>query len=260
MGTIGNSGRLGAFQSGVFASGLDAGRGEIRHAPGYFKAAENATILQGQMVALNANQELVLATSNDVFGIAKFNKAPLGKSLTVDAPHVVAFNTAVPLARGNVSNVVVRTVVNGAAGTVIPATDNFTLSAANGTVTWDAAPTGTNAPANGATVYVTYTYDLTLTDYRFQGLNFFNMFDDTFTTEGRLTVITGPAMVFTTQYDTAQTYAVNDSLFCGGSTPALAGLFTNQAAQGRYVGKVIQPPRADDPYMGIRFTGHPEEE
>ena len=260
MGTIGNSGRLGAFQSGVFASGLDSGRGDIRHSPGYFKAAESATILQGQMVALNADQELVLATSNDVIGVARFNKAPLGKSLAVDAAHVVAFNTAVPLGRGNVSNVVVRQVVNGAAGDVIPSTNNYTLSAANGTLTWAAAPSGTNAPANGATVYVTYTFDLTLTDYRFQGLNFFNQLDDTFTTEGRLSIATGPATIFTTQFDTAQTYAVNDSLFCGGATAALAGLFTNQSSEGRYVGKVIQPPRADDLYMGIRFTGHPEEE
>lgn len=260
MGSIKNSGRLGAFQSDVFASGLDMGRGDIRHNPGYFKAAETATILQGQLVALDANQELVLATSDDVIGVAKFNKAPLGKSLAVDEAHVVAFNAAVPLARGNVSNVVVRQIVDGAAGDVIPAASNFVLSTANGTITWDAAPSGTNAPANGATVYVTYTFDLTLTDYRFQGLNFFNQLDDTFASEGRLSLIQGPAMIFTTQFDTAQTYEVNDSLFCGGVTPALAGLFTNQSTEGRFVGKVIQPPAADDPYMGIRFTGHPEEE
>jgi hypothetical protein len=134
------------------------------------------------------------------------------------------------------------------------------LSTTNGTLTWANPPAGVAAPANGATVYVTYTFDMTVSDYRFQGLNFFNQFDDTFTSEGRLTVVMGPAMLFTTQYDTAQTYLVNDSLFCGGATPALAGLFTNQAAEGRYVGKVIQPPTAADPFMGIRFTGHPEEE
>jgi len=259
MGSIGNTGRLGAFQSDVFASGLDLGRCEINRDLGVYKAAESATILQGQLVSLDANQELVLADGGQVMGMAKWNKAPAGTSLKVDEPMVVAYNSAVALQRGNVSNVIVRAAADG--GTTIPATNNYTLSPANGTLTWDNPPTGTAAPANGATVFVTYTFALTASDYQFQGLNFHNRLDDVGgLTEGRLTIVQGPATIFTTQYDTAQTYAVNDSLYCGGTTAGLEGLLTNDSAEGTYVGKVIQVPRADDPYLGLYFNADPEEQ
>ena len=257
MGSIGNSGRLAAFQSDVFASGLDLGRSEITRDLGVYRAADSATILQGQMVSLDANQELVLADATEVFGVAKWNKAQLGTSVIVDEASVVAYGATVSLARGNVSNVVVRTTPNGS--TVIPATNNYTLSTANGTLAWGNPPTGTNAPADGATVYVTYTFALTTQDYRFQGLNFFNTLDDVTISEGRLTVIQGPATLFTTQYDTAQTYAVNNDLYVGGTTAGLEGLFTNQSSEGTYVGKVIQPPTAEDPYLGLQFFGSVEE-
>lgn len=258
MGTIGNTGRLGAFQSDVFASGLDLGRCEVSRDLGIYKASSGATILQGQLVALNASGELVLADANDVMGIAKWNKASLGTSLRVDEAHVVAAGAAVSLARANVSNLAVHAAANG--GTLIPAASNYTLNATNGTLTWANPPAGTAAPADGATVYVTYTFAMTDADYQFQGLNFFNRLNDVSVAEDRLTIIQGPATVFTTQYDTAQTYAVNDSLYCGGATAGLEGLFTNQSSEGRYVGKVVQPPRADDPFMGLLFFGAAEEE
>lgn len=258
MGTIGNTGRLAAFQSDVFASGLDLGRCEIQRDLGVYKAAEAATILQGQLVSLDANQEIILADAGQVLGVAKWNKASLGTSVNVDETHVVAAGVAVPLQRSNVSNVVVRAAPNG--GTVIPAASNFTLNATNGTLTWANPPAGTAAPANGATVYVTYTFALTATDYRFQGLNFFNRLDDVSIAENRLTVIQGPATIFTTQYDTAQTYVINESLYVGGTTAGLEGLFTNQSSEGTYVGKVLQPPRADDPFLGLQFWGVAEEQ
>lgn len=255
MGTIGNTGRLAAFQSDVFASGLDLGRCVITHDLGVYRAAEGATILQGQMVSLNADGELVLADAGDVFGVAKWNKAAEtdANSLAVDEPVVVTDGGVSSLKRGNVSNLVVR----NAAGTVIPATNNYTLSAPNGTLTWANPPAGSPAPADGDTVFVTYTFDLTATDFRFQGRNFFNQLDDASIAANRLTIIQGPATLFTTQYDTSQAYAVNDELYVGGT--ATAGLFTTDDT-GTYVGKVIQPPTATDPYLGVYFTGHPEEE
>lgn len=253
MGSIGNTGRLGAFQSDVFASGLDLGRSEINRDLGVFKAADSATILQGQMVSLDANQELVLADATEVFGVAKWNKAQLGTSVNYDEASIVAYGQTVNLARGNVSNLVVRAAPNG--GAAIPALNNYTLSAANGTLTWDNPPTGTNAPADGATVYVSYTFALTTNDYRFQGLNFFNTLDDVTISEGRLTIVQGPALIFTTQYTNVEAtpFTVNAPLYCGGANAGEEGLFTTDSSSADFVGHVVQVPTADDPYLGVAF-------
>ena len=257
MGSIRNTGRLGAFQSDVFASGLDLSRSQIERDLGVFKAADTATILQGQMVSLDANGELVLADGADVLGVAKWNKASLGTSVIVDEPLVVAADAATNLSRSNVSNVVVRTSAGGAA---ITAAGDYTLNATNGTLTWDAAPTEV---ADGDTVFVTFTFDLTQNDYQFQGLNFFNRLNDVDSiSEGRLTVVKAPSIIFTTQFDTAQTYTLTgtgSNLYCGGDTAGLEGLFTNVSTEGAYVGRVIQLPTASDPYLGVHFTNVPEE-
>lgn len=249
MGSIGSTGRLGAFQNDVFASGLDLGRCEIHRDMGVFKAASNATILQGQMVSLNSDGELVLADAGDVFGVAKWNKATLGKSVNVDEVATVVAGGVTNLARGNVSNVRVNTAVNGG-GTLVSAAGDYTLSVANGTLTWEASPAEVT---NGQTVYVTYTFDLTASDYQFQGLNFFNQLDDVTVAESRLTVIQGPALIFTTQYDTSEVFAVNAPVYCGGDTAGEEGLFTTTSTNSELVGHVVQPPRADDPYLGIAF-------
>jgi hypothetical protein len=247
MGSIGNTGRIAAFQSDVFASGLDLGRSEIIRDLGVYRAADAATILQGQMVSLDANGELALANLVDIVGVAKWNKAAAGTSVQVDEAVTVVYGGVTQLSRGNVSNLAVRAAAGG--GTLIPETDNYTLSAANGTLTWDNPPTGTAAPANGATVFVTYTFDLTATDYRFQGLNFFNRLDDVGgLSEGRLTIVQGPATLFTTQFVTSEVYAVGAPLFC-----TAAGLFTVTNSSSELVGHVVQPPTADDPFLGLNF-------
>lgn len=251
MGSIGNTGRLGAFQSDVFASGLDLKRGEIIRDAGYFKASETAVIEQGQMVSLDASQELVVANAGDVVGVAKWNKVSLGTAVNVDEAVVVSFGGVTQLKRANVSNVAVRAAANG--GTDIPATNNYTLSTANGTLTWDNPTSGTAAPANGATVYVTYTFALTEMDYRFQGKNFFNTNDDVSIAEGRLTIVEGPAKIFTTQYVTSDIFTVNDALYCGGDVAGEEGLFTVVPTNSELVGHVMQPPTAADPYLGVAF-------
>lgn len=258
MGSIRNTGRLGAFQSDVFASGLDLSRSQIERDIGVFKAADAATILQGQLVSLDANGELVLADGGNVFGVAKWNKASLGTAVNVDEPLTVVAGAVTTLSRANVSNVVVRTSAGGAA---ISAAGDYTLNATNGTLTWEASPAEV---ADGDTVFVTYTFDLTQNDYQFQGLNFFNRLNDVDgLSEGRLTVVKAPAIIFTTQYDTAQTYTLTGTganLYVGGATGGLEGLFTNVATEGTYVGRVIQLPTADDPFLGVEFTSVPEEQ
>lgn len=258
MGSIGNTPRLAAFQSSAFATGLDLGRCEIIRNLGVYKANGLAIIRQGQMVAMNAAEELILAVSNNVLGVAKANKMLLGKSLSVDEPLVLTGVVASNLKRGNVSNVAVRSAPD-MGGTLYVVGVDYTVNAANGQIT----RTGGSTIPSGSTVYVSYTYDLAQADYLFQGLNFWNSNDDATIAEGRLTVVQGPATLFTTEFDTSRTYTLTGagaSLYCGGATPALAGLFTNNAAEGRYVGRVMQLPTASDPYLGVRFNSDPEEE
>lgn len=258
MGSINNGPRLAAFQSDVFATGLDLRRSEINRDLGVFSAADAATFEQGQMVSLDANNEVVLADAGDVLGVAKWNKVNLQNGLNVDEEHVVAVSTTVPLARANVSNVVVRDAVDQG-GTVITAVGDYTLNAGNGTLAWDAAPAQVT---DGQTVFVTYTFAMTNADYTFHGRNFFNFVDDVTIAEGRVTVVLAPAIIYTTHFVTSRTYTLTgtgSNLYCGGTTGGLEGLFTNDSGEGAYVGRVIQLPSASDPYMGVHFTNLPEE-
>lgn len=258
MGSSNNGPRLAAFQSDVFATGLDLRRSEIQRDLGVFKAAASASFEQGMMVSLNASQEVVIADGGDVLGVAKWNKADLQKSLVVDEVHTVVASGVTQLSRGNVSNVVVRTAAD-MGGTAITATGDYVLSTANGTLTWEASPAEVS---DGQTVYVTFTFDMTAADYQFQGRNFFNFVDDVTIAEGRIAVVMSPATLFTTQFDTSRTYALtgaSSNLYCGGATAGLEGLFTNDSGEGAYVGRCIQLPSASDPYLGVHFTSLPEE-
>lgn len=253
-----DSPRIAAFQSDMFATGLDLKRCEILRNPGQYKASASATIRQGMLVALDANQELIPAVSNNVLGAAKWNKMTVGKSANVDEAIVLTGTTAANLARANVSNVAVRS-ATGQGGTLYTVTTDYTVNATNGTITRVAL----GAITSGQTVYVTYTFDMTAADYRFQGRNFFNDNDDVTVAEGRLAIVQGPATLYTMEYDTSRSYSLTGagaSLYCGGNTVALAGLLTNNSAEGRFVGRVIQLPTSADPYLGVNFTGHPEEE
>lgn len=256
MGSDGS--KLAAFQSDVHATGLDLRKSSISRDLGVWRAADAAEFEQGQMLSLNADNELVLADGGNVLGVAKHNKINLQKAAIVDEVATVTASGVSQLKHGNVSNLVVRTAPDQG-GTAITATGDYVLSAANGTLTWEASPAEVS---DGDTVYVSYTYDLTNSDYKFQGRNFFNGLDDAEFADGRMTVVL-EGVLFTTQFDTAQTYAMTgtgSNLYCGGATPGLEGLFTNDSAEGTYVGKVIQLPTAEHPYLGVLFHGKPEEE
>jgi hypothetical protein len=262
----GNEARQEAFLGDAFKSGLDLTRSKIMANPGVFVAEETAQIHQGMLVTRDANGFVIVAVGEDVFGVSKWHKLNTRRAVSVDEESVVAWNATVNLDHGNVDNVVVR-VTAGQAGAVIPALNNYTLSAPNGTLTWDNPPTGTNAPANGATVFVTYNFEMTASDLQFQGSNFFNRQDDVAgLTDGRLAVImpVGATILWTTQYDTSRSYTLQgttSNLYsAGGATAALAGLFTNDAAEGRFVGKCYQLPTATDPFLGVQFGNVMEEQ
>jgi hypothetical protein len=108
--------------------------------------------------------------------------------------------------------------------------------------------------ADGQIVLVTYQYQVTEQELKFEGRNFWNFINDVDIQGGKITVINDWSIVFTTQFDPAQAYAVNDTLNAGTTAAGLDGLVTKGGA-GAYIGKVFQVPTADDPFLGIRYVG-----
>lgn len=247
MGQLGLTGtQLATFRGDIFATGLDLGNFKCDFIPGVFQASSAATIRAGQMVSMNSSGQLVLATGADVIGVAKWNQMTLGQAVNVDEQITAVTSVAVNLKRANVSNVAVRSAA-GQTGTLFTAGGvDYTLNTTNGTIT---AIMG-GAITNGQTLFVTYSFALTNADYQFQGKNFFNSLDDVFQAAGRLAVCMGPAILFTTEYDTSKTYALtgaSSDLFC-----TSGGQFSNTNS-GDYVGKVIQLPSASYPFLGIKL-------
>lgn len=254
------AGRIEAFQNDPFAVGLDLGRSVLGKALGVWQADPTATFRQGQMVKRAASGLIIPADGADVMGVAKWTKALSFLGAVVDQPLTLNGTIASSLGKGNVSNVRVQSQPLGAGTTFAEGGGNdYILVAAAGTIARDPAST----IADGATVFVTYTFALQESDLEFQGRNFFNFVDDVSITNagpsgsgGQITVIQDWSLIFGTQYDTSRVYAVNDDLHCGGATPALAGLFTNNNGEGQLVGKVIQVPTASDPFLGAEIRGN----
>jgi len=249
MGSLAGTGRLAAFQNQIFPNGLDLGRCQIQKQPGMFVADPNTTFLQGMLVMLDATTEYVkVSDGTKVLGWAKWTKASTLYAVNVDeAIVIVAQGTAYNLKKGNVSNVKVSSAANGA-GSDYAVTTDYTVNAANGQVT----AVSMGGIAAGSTVYVTYTYALQSTDLDFQGRNFWNTTDEVSVADGRVTVITDADFLFTSQFDTTRTYAVGDTLYAS-TTAAKYGMVTNNSGDGTIkVGKVMQPPQATDPFLGIK--------
>lgn len=245
-----NTGAIAAFTGSIFPNGLDLGRCIIQQDLGIFVADPNASFKQGQLLTKTA-AGFAQCAGTPVIGVAKWNKTLTLSGVNVDEQIVLTGTTASALKKGNVTNVKV-TSLDGV--TTYTVTTDYTVSAANGTVTRN----GAGAILSGATVKVTYTYDLASADLDFEGRNFHNSVDDVGTADNRITVICDWSVLFTTQYDTSRAYTLGDNLYCaGGVTAAKAGLFTNNVAEGDKVGRLIQLPSATDPFMGIMFSGGP---
>lgn len=245
-----NANAIAAFTGQPFPNGLDLGRCTIQFDIGVLLADPVATFLQGQIVYKGANGVTLCdgATGHTPLGIAKWNKATTLYGVNVDEAVVLPGTTAVALKKSTVSGVKVNSAVSGSSSiTTYTVTTDYTVNAVNGTVT----RVGGGAIADGQTVYVTYTYAIQSTDLDFQGRNFWNFTDDVTIQDGRITVITGWSMLFTTQYNSSIQFSLGDSLVC-----STAGLFTKAAAAdagtGAFpVGTVIQVPTATDPYLGL---------
>lgn len=252
MGTQGLTGsQPAAFNADIYKNGLDLGRFKGEFLPGFWKVASSATTIRpGQIVSLNASNEIILSTGANTLGVARWKKFSVGQAVNVDEAIVLTGTTVVNLKRANVSNVQVRSAVSLGGTQYTGGGTDYTANTTNGTIQRVAL----GAITDGQTVYVTYTFALTAADYQLLGTNFFNTNDDVTLQDNRLTVIQGPALIWTTEYDTSRSYTMTgagSSLFCNASSQ-----FTNVNAN-EFVGKVIQIPQASDPFLGIRMTSSP---
>jgi hypothetical protein len=218
---------------------------------GTYVALDSATIRAGQFVTYDANGFIIPSTGTGTIGVSKWNKQQFGVSVNVDEAVTLVGVVASNLARPNVSNVAVRSAINFGGTLYTPGVGNdYVVNAANGTVTRDPL---TTIP-DGATVYVTYTYALTDADFEFDGRDFRNQSNnDVLGQENRITVITNWARLFTIEYDTSVNYgtAANFKLYVSAAGKATSAAGTD------FAGQVHQPPRADDPYLGMAITGNP---
>lgn len=255
--------RLAAFQSDLYAVGIDLGRSIINSDPGVFVAANTSVFRAGSIVAMNASSEIIPCTGDITslpagvpLGIAKWNKATGHLGSQVDEQVTLNALVASNLAHGSIFPGAAGGVLvsSGAAGTGTIYTEgagnDYIVNYTNGTIVRDAATT----IVDGSTVFVTYLFTVAEQDLDFQGRNFFNMVDDVSVADGRITVITDWSLIFTVQYDHSLAYPIGTPLYCDQTTKA--GLFTTVSAANRpYMGRVIQNPTATDPYLGVQFTG-----
>jgi hypothetical protein len=262
MGTLVSSPTaMAAFDSQIHKKGLDLNRSVIFRDLGTEVVGPAATIRAGMLVTRDNSGYIQPATGTDVYGVAKWGKDTFGTAVKTDEAIVLNGTTATNLARANVSNVTVRSLPNmGGVLYVGGAGDDFTANTTNGTIARDAAST----IPDGGTVYVTYTYALVDADYDFDGRYWQNQAQDrTAYQEGRITIITDWARLFTAEWatgvgnadqETGLTYALSGStsdLFCSST-----GKFTNVSGT-EFVGRVYQLPTASDPYMGVTIHGNP---
>jgi hypothetical protein len=252
---LGNNAKLGAFQNKIHQEGLDLGRCQIREAPGIFVADPANTFNAGMAVMLDTTTGLVVPSDGTGFlGVAKWNHATALVAAVVDEAVVLTGTTAASLAHANVSNVAVNSAAGMAAATLFTVTTDYTVSATNGTVTRVALGSITD----GATVYVSYHYSIPTSDLtQTQGQNFWNTLDEVSQADGRVTVITGSELLFTTQFDSSVGYAIDGAVYAS-TTAGKEGLFTSSSAgSAKFVGRVFQVPSASDPYIGLRLVKGP---
>lgn len=259
MGTLAsNPTAVATYDAQINKKGLDLIRSVITRDLGTEVVNPAASVREGQLVSRDSAGYIIPANLVDVYGIAKWGSAALGVSVVVDEPVTLNGTTVTLLKRPNVSNVTVRS-APGMAGTLyVGGGTAYTIVAANGTI----ARVGTIT--DGQTVYVTYTYALTDADYMFDGRYFQNQAGDrTLYQEGRITIITDWARVFTIEWTSGTGIATGLTYTLTGATSKLycsaEGKFTNVNAGGTsdFVGRVYQIPSAQDPYMGVTTGGNP---
>lgn len=253
--------QMDAFRVSTRAMGIDLMRSVYTRNLGTYVASVGTTFRAGMLVQLNAAQEIEICGNGGAtnpFGFAKYNKtntlwaAVVGEQIQLVG--VLPTNLAhanIWSAAGGVGGVRVFNLSTGAAY-LEGALNDYTVVYINGQIQRTA---GSTIPA-GAYVGVTYQYEVTQSEMKFEGRNFWNFTDDVSIQDNKITVINDWSLIFTTQYDASRTYAVNDALYAGDSANLLQGFVTDDAVLGTpYIGRVFQLPTASDPFMGVQYAG-----
>lgn len=242
--------------------GYDFGRSQVQHTFGHWLANSSATFRAGMLVQLNANQEVIVCSGTEPVGFARYDKTTALYETVVDEYIQLNALVATSLAHANLydpsggaapSNALtVASAVKGG-GTVYTegVGNDYNVNVTNGTVVRDAAST----IVSGAYVYVTYMYQLTATQLQRNGSSFTNSTDVVTQWGEKVSIATGPGIVFTTAYDTNVQYTINVALHAGTTGNGLSGLVTTAAHGTAFIGNCIQIPTANDPYLGIKYIG-----
>jgi hypothetical protein len=245
------------FRGGRLPWGIDLGRSQFDDNFGHWMADSTTTFTSGMLLQLNSNGEVVRSVGTEPFGWARMNKtsslyaAVWGERIQLTGTTATTLaNTNLRAAAGGVAGVLVSSAINGGTTYTEGAGSDYVVNYTNGTVTRTAGST----IGSGAYVYVSYQYLIPTTQLRFEGKNFYNHFDEVTQNGRKVSICTGPGLVFTTMFDPAQTYAVNDALTAGTTAEVLEGYVTKGGA-GAFIGNVFQVPTAADPFMGIKYIG-----
>lgn len=269
MGTIAGSGRLETFQNDIFPRGLDLKACRYHQDPGTLRIRSGVTIRPGQLVALDANGDVIPVdhatfadSPTDVIGVAKWGTEAIGHGFYVDEPVVFTGATSTVNLKHAALQVMESTLyvrlasAAGGAGTHYTETVHYSVNAVNGTLT---RINVLGAPALNTTVYATYSFSMTAADLRIQGVKFHsNTSDDVaLCSADRFTVVTDWSMLLTTEFDMSRSYAttgLGSNLYAGDD-----GRFTNVAGnvRNKFVGRVFQLPRAGYPFLGVMAAGSP---
>lgn len=258
------SGKREAFRVDNVARGLDHQRTTYLTANGHWVANSATTFEAGQLVALNAAGEIVAHTGTDTkpLGIVKYNKdTAFNASVAGEAVVVPAAGATVSLAHSNlvsyagaVGGIRVATAVTGGTVYTEGVADDYTLNYATGALTNVVGGT----MVVGATVYVNYQYAMTARELLDDGANFWNSSDDVTIQGDKVTIIEGPATIYTTQFNASRPWAINDDVSPGQqAADGCAAIFDRTASSTNttVIGKVIQLPTASDPFIGIQYYG-----
>lgn len=224
---------------------IDKNRSRVRFRP-FYKVDPTSEWEEGQIATLvsSAGQTLVKryeAGSGEVpLGIFWFPKTTALTRVDIESVVLTGTNT-VNLRHANLVNGTER--VTNLAGTIVyVAGTDYTINYTNGTIA--RIPTG--GIGDGDTVIITYRYNVLASELA-KGPQRFERVPDATLGSGTITVAKGPAEIFTDQYDTAQGYMVNGSLYANSN-----GKISSVSA-GPVIGKVIDPPSIGYPLLGFEL-------
>jgi len=247
-----------AFRVDTIARGFDHQRSIVNNAFGDYVANAATTFQAGMLVDLNAAGEIIVSAGANPYGWAKYNKNTAYQGIVVGEYVQLNGLVATTLAHANLLNAGIGGGGGATIGTrvgllttgavYVEATD-YTINYVNGTIVRLPAPGG--SIADGAYVYVNYQYTLTAQELADDGHNFWNFDDDVTIQGGKVTVVTGDAIIYTTMFDPTVTYTVGAIITAGVVADLLSGYVTVGGA-GLAVGRCVQIPTPSDPFLGVK--------